>query len=259
MKIFCTVNGKGGVGKTTLDIALMLYACDVRGLRVLGVDLDVQANKTASFRDPSSLLQHRNSYHLMSGEDVDPIVIRDGLALIPASNDLLSLDSSTDIENYFKLGEALTRQYANSYDVVVIDTPGYLGVRTIAALTAADVAFAPTQLDDYSFQALVKLQDVVRSTKSRLNPRLNFAGVVPNLVRSIGKDTQEPMEAEQRRTYQDLLQVMPNGVLGLVGHRRAIADSFHTGQWITPTDESARRGIDEISSVCERLLKSAGL
>ena len=90
-KVFCVVNQKGGVGKTTTCTNLAA-ALSLKGKRVLLIDLDPQGNATTgSGVDKRSLEQ--SVYQLILGEaSFDDVVVRSKekgfYDVLPANRDL---------------------------------------------------------------------------------------------------------------------------------------------------------------------------
>jgi len=254
MKVIASVNGKGGVGKTTLLLGLALY-CVNAGKRVLLADLDNQANLTGSLMDLDESIQRQNTFDLMNGEAVQPVHISENLDLIPATNELLAMDRSSDLDLYFQLSDELKSQFSE-YDLILLDTPGNLGSRVTAALTAADLVFCPTELNNYSAQALLQLNALIVQVRKRFNSTLLFAGVVANQVNGVADGF--PVRPDEKEIYTGLLSKSPDKVLGVVGKRACIARSFSDGKMLEVTDDSSRKAVDEVAGYSERILRLLG-
>ena len=67
---------------------------------------------------------------------------------------------------------------APQYEYMVIDCPPSLGLLTLNALTAATHVLVPLQCEFYALEGLTQLQRTVKLVKERLNPRLEFEGIV---------------------------------------------------------------------------------
>jgi chromosome partitioning protein len=174
------VNQKGGVGKTTT--AVSLGAELGRAARVLLVDLDPQANATASLGiDPRAV--QPSTYEALLGEASLPEVVRPdvqpGLDLAPASRALagaqVELVEAERREQ--RLAEALA-PLRGRYDAVLIDCPPSLGLLTLNALVAADAVLVPVQCEYLALEGLGQLMDTLDLVRERLNPRLELLGVL---------------------------------------------------------------------------------
>ena len=98
MKITIT-NGKGGTGKTTLNIFLALWLYE-RGKKVLLIDLDPNCSLSEAL---GKVLQEQNSKILLTGREVTPYTLKKSengaiLDLIPSDLDLDMLANITDIQ-----------------------------------------------------------------------------------------------------------------------------------------------------------------
>lgn len=256
MKIFAVAQGKGGVGKTTTTVGVGLY-CARKGFRVLLIDADQQANLTGSFMSLDDAVSITNTYDLIQGKPVEPKNITENLDLLPSALELVSIDSDTDIDVYYSFGENIRTQFENRYDIVIIDTPGNLGNRVIAALVACDVAFSPSQPNKYSNDALEKLLSLLRKVRQRMNPNMTYAGVIMNAVKGIHADG-TAAQLEERAAIDAMLQKSPGSLLGLIGQRAVIRDCFSEGKWL-PNDEAGQKAAAEIAKVSDKLLQIAGL
>ncbi len=227
MKIISVVNGKGGVGKSTLCIALAMLRAS-QGRKVLLGDWDNQGNTTGAFLSLSELLSKPSIYDVFGGTRIEPINIMPGLDLLPATNNLLQLDKSVNTEELFYLGDNL-RKFYSDYDDIILDTPGTLGTRVTMGLIAADGVVIPTEMDEFSFQALVQLFKAMQPVWRALNPSMKFIGVIGNLVDGISESTNEPILLSERNAYFSLQQLlkgfdMTDKILGLVGKRESIKE-----------------------------------
>lgn len=78
-----------------------------------------------------------------------------------------------------RLREILRSVKAN-YDFVIIDCMPSLGILTLNALYAADLAVIPVQAEVFSIVGLGNLADTIADVRKR-NPALQMLGVVPNM------------------------------------------------------------------------------
>ncbi|SEH10376.1 ParA family protein [Thermoleophilum album] len=180
--VYAFTNQKGGVAKTTTTVNLAA-AFTERGLRVLAVDLDPQANLTMSQGiDPDSLEVSMYDV-LVHGLPIKRVIKRREFDVACASIDLAGAEiaMSTKIGRERALAKAL-KAVKDEYDYVFIDTPPSLGLLTINALTAADKVIVPVQCEYLSMRGLIQLQNTLSMVKEELNPRIEIEGILPTLV-----------------------------------------------------------------------------
>lgn len=235
-RIFAVANQKGGVGKTTAAVNLSACFAD-EGLKVLIVDLDPQANATASVGlDMRSLDASIYEVILESvelDEIIEPTMIK-GLHIAPSSLDLAGaeIELVAAFSREGRLREALA-SVVTEYDIVMIDCPPSLGLLTVNGLTAADEVIVPIQTEYLALEGLTQLVTNIGMVQRSLNPELELTKLIltmydgrTNLSRDVAR--------EVRAHYGDKVcwQVVPRTV------RLSEAPSF--GQPITVYDSSSR-------------------
>ncbi len=185
------MNQKGGVGKTTTAVNLGA-ALARRGMRVLLVDLDPQANLTVHL-DVRPDGVERSIYDVLAGRCTLARAVRPtgtlGLDLVPSSLDLsgaeLELASTVGRERVFRDAvDALEASGGEPWDFLLVDCPPSLGLLALNALTAVREVIVPLQTEFFALQGMAKLREVVVLVEKRLNPGLAVLGILPSLVDS---------------------------------------------------------------------------
>lgn len=180
-RVLAITNQKGGVGKTTTAINLAA-ALAKRGLKVLLVDIDPQANASSGVGVVAGV-GVGTVYDLLVGRLELPQVLRrtetPGLDLIPATPELsgaeVELVEADGRENLLR--HALGR-VRGEYDFVLIDCPPSLGLLTINGLAAADEVLVPIQCEYYALEGVSLLMRNISLVRQNLNPELDVEGMV---------------------------------------------------------------------------------
>jgi chromosome partitioning protein len=203
-RIISVANQKGGVGKTTtaLNLASALHK---EGRRVLLVDLDPQAALTTSLNSPNHK-DGRTVYELLlSQSSAKQVIIRSRSApdLIPASIDLAAaeLELAAEMGRERVLADALAT-VADQYDFIVIDCPPSLGLLTVNALVAAGEVLVPLQCEYLAMRALNLLLRTIDRVRTRLNRRLELAGILVTMYNGRTIHSREVLD-EVRRAFGD--------------------------------------------------------
>jgi chromosome partitioning protein len=211
-RVYAFANQKGGVGKTTTAINLAACLAEA-GERALVVDLDPQANATSGL---GMRANGTSSYDLLDGAPLEELVKPTAFAnlfLVPSKPELagaaVELSRRDDGDRY--LAQAL--EHTDGFDFVLLDCPPSLGPLTVNALAAADRVIVPVQTEYYALEGLAQLVQSINLIKTRLNPRLEIAGVLLTMADGRTRLSAD-VEAEVRRHFGDLVftAVVPRSV-----------------------------------------------
>ena len=165
-KIYALEGLKGGIGKTTLSIAIAEGAARY-GTRTLVVDLDMQGNLTEYFSDSTP---HKNVLvHVIKGAvELEDIVCHHSefLDFIPSSldNSRLELELNKAI-NYKTFLKDLFAPIIERYDLIILDCPPTLSKITTLATCAADFVLIPINADRDSMSGLYYQLDEINNLK----------------------------------------------------------------------------------------------
>lgn len=182
-KIYMIGAMKGGVGKS-VSVFNLAYSLKKRGKKVLAVDFDPQSNLTTCFgAEEVDVTIGDLMMNVIEEEDLpereEYIWERNGVDFILASIGLSAVEAKLRLKmGTEKMLSAILEPLREDYDYILIDTCPSLGALTINAMAAADeviVAVNPQLL------AMMGLQDFLKSVKkikSRINERLNVAGIL---------------------------------------------------------------------------------
>lgn len=177
-KIITVAIHKGGTGKTTAAVNLAHLAQE-QGHKILLIDLDTQGNATDNFvkEVPQGFLTASKLF-ADEKEPLPVLKIAEDLDIIPADTSLLA------VERYpFETAQVFkdqVRAHAESYDLIIIDTPPTMGFAMLAPLVSSDYAFAPIVPDAYGVKGVKSLLTRVADIQRKHNPELNFIGLLVN-------------------------------------------------------------------------------
>jgi chromosome partitioning protein len=206
------INLKGGVGKTTLTVALAHFLAVEHHKRVLVVDLDPQTNATVCLipemvwkqRDDDGLTIYQLFVDQVKGThlfDADHAILRDvsnvgggipGLDLLPSSLGLIKIQDRvtqlTDFDNYqhgpiFALRDALATCLPY-YDHVLIDCPPSLGIVTLNGLAFSDSYIIPVVPDILSVLGIPPILDRIEHFARATRRNIRALGIVISKMRS---------------------------------------------------------------------------
>ena len=182
-KIYMIGAMKGGVGKS-VSVFNLAYSLQKRGKRVLAVDFDPQANLTTCFGAEDVDVAIGDLMMAVIEDEELPereeyIWERNGVDFIPSSIQLSGVEAKLRLEmGTEKMLATILEPLKGDYDYILIDTSPSLGALNINAMAAADEVIVTV---NPQLLAMMGLQDFLKSVKkikSRLNEKLNVAGIL---------------------------------------------------------------------------------
>jgi chromosome partitioning protein len=204
------LNRKGGCAKTSTCFHSSA-AFAAKGLRVLLVDLDPQANLSQGLLGPDAVRKMPAGSTLAAvlgdagGPPLPDLVVATtvpGVSLLPGS-EALERWNVTEPETTGALQYALRdalEDVQDRFDVALLDCPPSVQLCSYAALVAADAVVVPVPPEDFGALGLVSLRRTIRRVSSGPNPRLRMLGYLPSMVRK-SLAAHRSYEADLREVY----------------------------------------------------------
>jgi chromosome partitioning protein len=200
MKTIAIYHNKGGVGKTTTTINLAA-AMSRKGLKVLIIDLDSQANTTYATglmkfdTEEEDTLKDNNIYNVVfypKSNYIPEVALKGSFTypevdVIPAHINLIwqearLVDKDSSKTHLVKKLELVK----DDYDVVLIDTPPSLNLYAKIALIACDYLIVPSDLKPFANEGLRNVKNFVEEIdefRVFINrPAINILGVLPSKI-----------------------------------------------------------------------------
>jgi chromosome partitioning protein len=186
VKVLTVLNRKGGCAKTsTCFHASAAFAA--RGLRVLLVDTDPQANLSQGLIGPDVVRRMPPSRTLAAvlgdggGPPVEELIVPtpvSGVSLLPGS-EAVERSNVTDPEAtgplQYAVRDALA-EVAGAFDLALIDCPPNVQLCSWAALVASDAVLVPVPPEDFGALGLLSLRRAIRRVQAGPNPGLRMLG-----------------------------------------------------------------------------------
>lgn len=195
-KIIAIANHKGGVGKTTTTVNVGSILAK-KGYKVLLIDLDAQANLTASLlKQPVE----ETVYHALTGRSTLPIIqLTENLSVVPASEMLAMVDIelSGAISREKILSGLLEELPRSSYDFILLDCPPSLSLVTLNAITASTDVIVPLIAEVLPFNGLKMIKNFVDLIHTRLNKEAHITGIL--ITRWEPTNLSKTIESELRK------------------------------------------------------------
>ncbi len=173
-RVISVLNQKGGVGKTTLTTNLA-HGLAIKGYDVLAVDLDPQAQLTASLgilTDSEKVLEKS----LLDDAPLDSVTLpaRENLNIVPASHGLSALEklSANGASSGFLLKNKLDHEI-EKYDFILIDCPPSSGLLVLNAILASKEIITPMTGDYLGLQGLAYLMRTLKRFEKILEQKLS--------------------------------------------------------------------------------------
>jgi chromosome partitioning protein len=220
-KTISIINQKGGVGKTTTVINLAA-GLNIKGKRVLVIDLDPQGNATTGLGLSNLKNSEKSIYSVLNGTKKISDVIEktnfENIDIITSNVDLSGLEVETagDNRRAFILKEQITSYLNDSrgvYSYILIDCPPSLSLLTIMALVASDSLLVPLQTEFFALEGVTQLMKTIERIKNNLNSELTIRGILLTMYDKRNKLSGE-VEKEARDYFKDKVYqtVVPRNV-----------------------------------------------
>lgn len=222
--VISLINLKGGVGKTTLTVALAEFMAAKYGLKVLVLDLDPQTNATVALiheeewrrrnmRGQTVLnvfLDHLNKYPVFSPQEAIIHNVSninggiEGLDLLPSSIDLIEVhdrflraSDGLAVDPLHVLQVALQGSI-QKYDFVLIDCPPDLGLICQNGIMISDYYLIPTIPDILSTYGIPQIVNRIERLKRENGIHIQALGLIISKYRE---------QSDIHRTQSNLLKI----------------------------------------------------
>lgn len=226
-RVLALTNQSGGAGKTTSAVNVGACAADL-GYTVLVIDADAQCDASAAlgYDSPDDIDQQANLYDVLTGAaKLEEAVVQamggpvEEADTKPIPNLYVVLGSSSLEEAEQLLAPKTGREFwlrsqiervRDSYDLILIDCPGNLGLIVVNAIVAADEVIACVKPGWKELRALTRMEmkvDEISTTFSAMGASAQLSNILivdcPT-TRNQGA-VYDDSQQQARETYEELV------------------------------------------------------
>jgi len=233
-------NQKAGVGTTTT--ALNLAAASQRKKRQVALlDMDPQARLTEIYKHTGLDVQQHLFRFYQDATPLDTLCqpLRNGLQLIPATSELMKLDSQfgRGPATLSKLGQGLLAlEAAQPALEVFMDCCPCVGVISLSAVFASDLVLVPVSTDYLSINSAVKMDKALNALQPVLKRKIQRRYLLTRADKR--KDMTTEVEQEMRRLFGSEV------LISKIYEHTALAESARMGQHVFEYDADSAAAQD---------------
>ncbi len=209
-KVYMIGAMKGGTAKS-VSVLNLAYSLQKLGKRVLAVDLDPQSNLTTCFGAEDVDVSIGDLMMAVIEEEELPdkeeyIWERNGVEFIPGSMSLSAVEAKLRLEmGTERMLARILEPLKEDYDFILLDTSPALSALNINAMTAADRVIVTVNPQLLAMKGLQDFLKTVRKIRSRINEKLEVAGILltmcdarTNLCKTIMEQVKETFDGQVR-------------------------------------------------------------
>lgn len=213
-KIVSIASQKGGTGKTVSTYTMGLELSK-RGLRVLLVDIDPQANLTF-LSGVNELISDKSITDVFINKvkmkdiivQVKNGAIKENFYLVPSSIALFSIENILNgVEDKEYILKKALYSVKEEYDVILIDCPPTSVILQTNALTSSDYVIIPSEASYLSNRYLQFMEDIIFTVKENFNKDLKLYGI---LITQFEEDLQSKKILDELQDKYDIIGIIPN-------------------------------------------------
>lgn len=200
MKTLLIATEQGGSGKTAILCQFAHYLHQVRRIRVLVLDAaEPPCSAAALARGCRAVVLHGEKAVTRSGRGW---IEAPGLWVLATSTvPSLMLAPGDDGGRYYANISHLLARLGTLVDVCLIDSPPLPDLRAVCIESLVDAMLSPIQVNRESLEGIADLINGphgVRQVRAKLNPALQFVGLLPNMVEatSWGRESARAIETQ---------------------------------------------------------------
>lgn len=248
MATILVANNAGGVGKTSLTIALA-HLLTTWGLRVAVLDFDPQANAT-TFSGITRAISPEETFHQVVADPsapLPPLLPAHGYDLLPSSNVLRQTARTLAKSERWHLLRDRLPGLTGQYDLVFVDCGPSLDPLAMAGGMAADFVLTPSSTSVKGIGGFEGVAGFVQEVRELGNPDLSICLFVPTLH-------QKRTKAEAQ-AYEEMVAGIPAHLLATpIMRAQKWVDAAAEGKPVTafkgvPTQQVERLAAELIRSI----------